>query len=279
MAAVEDRRKWLGLGEQFALTRAMAKGDLITDDEQAVRGGRRILMHLTVSDASVPAILLLPLEPRPAPAALLLHGYSSNKERMADSAGKMLLAMGIASLAIDLPLHGARVSAGGAAGLPADEARNPLRLAQRWREALKECVTALHALADLPEIAADRVALIGYSMGAYLGVMVASEDPSVHALVLAAGGDLPDDLPFAALVRKMVDPLRAVKRYSGRPLLMVNGRNDRTIRAQQAERLYAAAGEPKSILWYDGGHWLPDAMVRHAAKWVADALASSSFHR
>lgn len=277
MITVEDRRKCPLLspvsGEQFAPTRAMANGSLISDDEQAVRGGRRISMHLTVSDASVPAILLLPLEPRPAPAALLLHGYSSNKERMSDSAGKMLLAVGIASLAIDLPLHGARVRAGGAAGLPADEARNPIRLAQRWREALKECATALHSLSSLPEIATDRVALIGYSMGAYLGVMVASDDPSVHALVLAAGGDLPDDLPFAALVRKMVDPLRAIQRYSGRPLLMVNGRNDRTIRAQQAERLYAAAGEPKSILWYDGGHWLPDAAVRQAVKWVAETLA------
>lgn len=273
MAAVEDRRKSPVLGEQFALTRTMANGSLISDDEQAVRGGRRISMHLTVSNASVPAILLLPLEPRPAPAALLLHGYSSNKERMSDSAGKMLLALGIASLAIDLPLHGARVRAGGAAGLPADEARNPLRLAQRWREALKECTAALHSLAELPEIAADRVALIGYSMGAYLGVMVASEDASVHALVLAAGGDLPENLPFAALVRKLVDPLRAIQRYSGRPLLMVNGRTDRTIQAPQAERLYAAAGEPKSILWYDGGHWLPDAAIRQAVKWLGDTLA------
>ncbi|MGI8508480.1 MAG: alpha/beta hydrolase [Gemmatimonadaceae bacterium] len=272
MLGTEERRKGIVFGEHFAQPWSMAKSCFIIDDERAVRGGRRISLHFTASGDRIPAILLQPLEPRPAPAALLLHGYSSDKERISDSAGKALLGLGVATLAIDLPLHGERVRAGGAAGLPAEESRNPIRLAQRWRAALKECRTALDCLASLPEVDGSRIALIGYSMGAYLGVMLASDEPLVHALVLAAGGDLPDELPFAALIRKMVDPIGAIRRYAGRPLLMVNGRNDRTIRAAQAERLYAAAAEPKSILWYDGGHWLPDGAVRQAAAWVAESL-------
>lgn len=272
MRTAEEWRKGVASGEQFALTPVMAKSCFTIDEERAVRGGRRISLHFTAAGDRVPAILLQPLEPRPAPAALLLHGYSSDKERMSDSAGKALLGLGIATLAIDLPLHGERIRPGGAAGLPAEESRNPIRLAQRWRAALKECRTALDCLANVPEVDGTRVALIGYSMGAYLGVMLASDQPSVRALVLAAGGDLPDDLPFAALIRKMVDPIVAIRRYAGRPLLMVNGRNDRTIRAAQAERLYAAAAEPKNILWYDGGHWLPDGAVRQAASWVSQSL-------
>lgn len=272
MRTAEEWRKGVASGEQFALTPLMAKSCFTIDEERAVRGGRRISLHFTAAGDRVPAILLQPLEPRPAPAALLLHGYSSDKERMSDSAGKALLGLGIATLAIDLPLHGERIRPGGAAGLPAEESRNPIRLAQRWRAALKECRTALDCLANVPEVDGTRVALIGYSMGAYLGVMLASDQPSVRALVLAAGGDLPDDLPFAALIRKMVDPIVAIRRYAGRPLLMVNGRNDRTIRAAQAERLYAAAAEPKNILWYDGGHWLPDGAVRQAASWVSQSL-------
>ena len=66
-------------------------------------------LRLHVGDAVVPAILLLPpgIE-RPVPAGLVLHGYWSRKERMADTIGRALANHGVASLAIDLPLHGDR---------------------------------------------------------------------------------------------------------------------------------------------------------------------------
>ncbi|HET7458364.1 MAG TPA: alpha/beta fold hydrolase [Gemmatimonadaceae bacterium] len=240
--------------------------EFTTRDERAVRGGRRVSLELHVGGDRVPAILLLPLEPRPAPAALLLHGYSSDKERMVDSAGRALMERGVASIGVDLPLHGER--AGHDGGMSSAEFRNPLALARRWRAAMDEARVALRFLAERDEIDPDRLALVGYSMGAYLGVMVAAKDASVRALVLAAGGDLPTNTPYAPLVRTLVDPPRAVRQYAGRPLLMVHGRHDRTILPDQAERLYAAAGEPKAIQWYDGGHWLPDAAVKRACEWV-----------
>jgi hypothetical protein len=240
--------------------------DFTTRDERAVRGGRRVSLELHVGGDRVPAILLLPLEPRPAPAALLLHGYSSDKERMVDSAGRALMERGVASVGIDLPLHGER--AGHDGGMSSAEFRNPLALAKRWRAATEEARVALRFLAERDEVDANRLALVGYSMGAYLGVMVAAKDESVRALVLAAGGDLPANTPYAPLVRTLVDPVRAVRQYAGRPLLMVHGRHDRTILPEQAERLYEAAGAPKAIQWYDGGHWLPDAAVRRACEWV-----------
>jgi dienelactone hydrolase len=260
-------------GDDLARLAAMPQSRTFTvTAERPLRGGRRLSLDLAVAGERVPAILLVPLEPRPAPAALLLHGYTSDKERMADSAGRLLLERGVASLAIDLPLHGEREDRAAGAGISADELRNPLALARRWRAAMEECRVALRTLADLPEVDGDRLALVGYSMGAYLGVMAASGEPAVRALVLAAGGDLPANTPFAQLVRTVVDPVRAVRRYAGRPLLMVHGRHDRTILPDQAERLFAAAGEPKEIVWYDGGHWLPDGAVRRAAEWVARTL-------
>lgn len=241
-------------------------------DDRAVRGGRELTITIDVAGDSVPAILLLPLEPRPAPAALLLHGYSSRKEHMSESAGRALLASGVGSLGVDLPLHGERGGQRGGAGLSPDEFRNPLALAKRWRAALEECRVALQLLAELPEVDPARIGLVGYSMGAYLGVMVAAREPAVRALVLAAGGDIPANVPYAPLVRTLVDPIRAVRAYAGRPLLVVHGRHDRTVRPDQAERLYDAAGEPKEMLWYDGGHWLTEGVVRKATKWVAHRL-------
>jgi fermentation-respiration switch protein FrsA (DUF1100 family) len=74
-------------------------------------------------------------------------------------------------------------------------------------------------------------------------------------------------------VRGLVDPLRAASRLDGRPLLLVNGRRDTTTRPAQAERLFAAATEPKTMTWYDGGHWPPPAAIEGAAEWVAERLS------
>ena len=60
------------------------------------------------SSQPVPALLQLPCIDRRVPAVLLVHGLTSRKEDMADSIGRALVRRDIASLAIDLPLHGAR---------------------------------------------------------------------------------------------------------------------------------------------------------------------------
>lgn len=252
----------------------MRRPQLEVENDRAVAGGRRRTVILTIDDERVPGVLLVPAERRPAPAALLLHGYSSDKERMASSVGRTLLGCGIASLAIDLPLHGTR--AAGVAGIPAAELRNPVVLARRWRAALAECRDALRALGGLPEVDPQRVAIVGYSMGSFIALMIAADDPNVRALVLGAGGDLPVDLPFGPVIRTLVDPVRAVRRFAGRPLLLVHGRHDRTILPAQAERLFEAASEPKRLLWYDGGHWLPDNAVRDAVRWLASVLGAAS---
>jgi fermentation-respiration switch protein FrsA (DUF1100 family) len=154
------------------------------------------LLDLVHGAERVPATLLLPPGARSAPVALLLHGFSSSKERMVHSVGRALLQRGVASLALDLPFHGERD--GGGDAIPY---RNPL-----------------------------------------------------------------------ALVRRAVDPLRAVRKLRGRPLLLVNGRSDRTTRPAQAERLFAYAEEPKELRWYEGGHWPPASAIEDAAQWTAERL-------
>ena len=46
-----------------------------------------------------------------------------------------------------------------------------------------------------------------------------------------------------------------------------------TVTPAQAERLYAAAAEPKTIRWWESGHYLPDAAIDDAAEWLRAALA------
>jgi dienelactone hydrolase len=239
-----------------------------TLSERSVPGGRQITLHFGTEDTpSIPATLLVPEAPGRAPGALLIHGYSSRKEHMAEGVGRALLTRGIGSLAIDLPLHGTRndPAARGALG-------NPLELMRHWRTAVQESRLAIHYLRARPEIDPGRVAVVGYSLGSFLALLLAAEEPSVRAVVVAAGGDLPAGIPFAALARTVVDPLRAVRKLKGRPLLVVHGRRDRTVLPEQAQRLFDAALEPKEIRWWDSGHYLPADAIEHAADWLAARL-------
>lgn len=225
-------------------------------------------LRLHVGDAVVPAILLLPPgTEHPVPAALLLHGYSSRKERMADTIGRALANRGVASLAIDLPLHGDRD-----APMQRQSLLNPMALVRHWRLALAECTEALDCLAKHERYDASRLAIVGYSLGAYVGVAAAGRDKRVRAVVLAAAGDLPLGTPFEKLIRTVADPLKAVRKLSGRPLLMTHGRYDRTVRPTDADRLFAAAGEPKEMRWWNTGHILPAEATEDAAAWLAKQL-------
>lgn len=236
-----------------------------------IAGGHQISLELDAERERVPAILLVPDSTTSrgdrCPAALLLHGFTSRKERMAEGIGRALLARGVASLAIDLPLHGAREGS-----MDQLSMRNPLQLVGAWRLALSEVRQSIDYLTRINAIDARRLAIVGYSLGAYLAVVAAADDARVGTLALASGGDLPEATPFATIVRAAADPLRAVRKLGGRPLLMVNGRHDRTIKASQAERLFAAAGDPKEIHWYNGGHWPPPSAIDFAARWISERV-------
>ena len=241
-----------------------------THAEQAVPAGRRIVLEFHAGGEAIPGVLLLPREPVPAPGVLLLHGYSSRKEHVAEGVGGPLMRHGIASLSIDLPLHGTRANP-----LQAQAARNPLALVGVWRQALKECRLALGYLRARVEVDRECVAVAGYSLGSFLAVMAAADDPSVRAVVLAAGGDLPAGTPLSAVARAVADPVRAIRKLRGRPLLMVHGTGDRTVTPDQAQRLFDAAGEPKELKWWNAGHILPPPAIDYAAEWLKARLRSS----
>jgi fermentation-respiration switch protein FrsA (DUF1100 family) len=150
--------------------------------------------------------------------------------------------------------------------------RNPLALVSAWRLAQDEAKLGLGYLGARREVDRERLAVVGYSMGSFLGVMVAASERRVRAVVLAAGGDLPAGTPFERLVRAAADPLRAVRRLDGRPLLMVHGRRDRTVTPAQAQRLFDAADEPKELRWWDAGHYLPTQAIDDAAAWLEGRL-------
>jgi uncharacterized protein len=184
-------------------------------DERPIDGGRGITLTFHADDgpsaaSPIPAVLRLPSANGPVPAALLLHGYASRKEDMAESVGEALVPLGIATLSIDLPLHGDRADP-----FELRSMRNPFELAARWRVAIEEAQLALRFLAARRDVDRERLGVIGYSLGSYLSLAVAERDHAPRAFVLAAGGDLPD-FPLAQLIRSVADPLRGARALAGR---------------------------------------------------------------
>jgi dienelactone hydrolase len=231
-----------------------------------VAHGQQRTVDLASGRERVPAIWLTPSGDEPAPMALLLHGFSSSKERMAQAMGRALLARGVGSLALDLPFHGERE------GADREIPRNPLALVGAWKTAVAEARAAVAWLAEQQDTLPHAIGVVGYSLGGFLALMTAAEEVRLRVIAMAAAGDLPDQTPYAALVRGLVDPLRAARRLEGRPLLLVNGKRDTTTRPEQAKRLYAAAGEPKTMVWYEGGHWPSPSAIDETAEWVSARL-------
>jgi dienelactone hydrolase len=264
------RRDGGGRGEEIAPSGRMRRPYFaaVTQRSTTSNRGEERSVELVHATERVPGTLLLPDRTGPVPAVLLMHGFSSNKARMADSVGRALQLRGIASLSVDLPYHGER-----GAGRDSVPYHNPLAVVGAWRLAVREASAALEWLASAPEVDGDRLGVLGYSLGGFLALMTAAEDRLVRAVALAAAGDLPETMPYASMIRRAVDPLRAVRRLEGRPLLLVNGRRDTTTRPAQAERLFAYAEEPRQLTWYDGGHWPPVSAIEDAAEWMARRLA------
>ncbi len=216
---------------------------------------RRLRFEFTSRGDRVPGRLLLPAQGSgPAPLVLLEHGAGGHKDSpYVDAAALPWVRRGAAVVTIDLPLHGERASPKLTGWLLESAAlgRSPGPFdAILWREFARQAVAdlsrALDALEGIAGLDSTRVAYAGFSLGALVGACFCALDarPRAVALALAGAGLGPDDL----------DAARHVAALAPRPLLLVNARHDARIPPEAAERLFAAAREPKRQLWFDATH-------------------------
>src|SRR4051812_29963033 len=125
-----------------------------------VANGTRYDVEIAAVPDRVPAVLLIPFTDAPAPAALLLHGLGSEKERMTNTVGAALLKRGVAALAVDLPMHGEREEA---IGMSRDAMRaNPLKPVGTWRAAIREARIALEYLEAHSAVDGEQLGIVGY---------------------------------------------------------------------------------------------------------------------
>lgn len=147
----------------------------------------------------------------------------------------------------------------------------------RIRRALLDAVPCLSLVVDHleqhPRVDSARIELVGVSLGAPIAVAAGGVDErfarvwSVHgggAFTTMLAHNLPEEVQspplraplaaFGALIVAPLEPERFAASISPRPFVMINSRDDERIPRASVDSLFAAAEQPKELLWVDGRH-------------------------
>jgi uncharacterized protein len=224
--------------------------------------------------------LLVPEGEGPFAGILLMHGLPGNAEQMT-AYGALLARHGAVVLALDAPF--------------ARRGGEPVRFTEADSTEQVQLMTDLQRAVDLlvgrPDVDASRLGYVGISYGGAMGALFVGIERRLKTGVLVVGdGGLvshftgPEDGagPFAGLtcaewrrwLESMIplEPIKYVGFASPTPLLLQSGRQDNLVPPADAERLHAAARDPKTVQWYNAGHGLSIGAVRDRMLWLQEHL-------
>ena len=248
--------------------------------------------RLTLRAGSVPALLLRPATPGRHPGVVLQHGYGSRKEDLLPFA-KGLAERGFVVLLADAWGHGERFPTAGPTWMSELSADFFFDVT---RHTAADVAAGLDFLLQRPEVRGDEVVVGGFSMGAIVAILVATEDERVAGLVSLAGSPLPDLLGVSIYGSRLAgeesrhyafahDAAGAdhIGKFAPKPLLISHGRRDDMVPVAGAERLYEAAlpyysGQPDrlALMLYDHTHLVTEQQMRDAVKWMRPFFGNSS---
>ena len=230
-------------------------------------------VHITLTGPTgeaVPGGFMRPKTDGVYPVILLLHGLTSDKDAVLKLYGVPLVMHGFAVLALDAPYHGERKN-------PDIRQTDTDVFGNTIHEGVREYRVALDWLAKRKDIDPHRIGLIGYSLGAMMGVILGAVDDRVQDLVLCVGGD--PVVSFAPNIPEGkrdnmygVSPSLFIGHIAPRRVLMLNGKKDMVMLYTASQRLFDAARQPKTQEWYDSGHILPAIHTNRCIGWLVEQL-------
>ena len=137
---------------------------------------------------------------------------------------------------------------------------------------VKDLHRSLDYLQTRPDIAADKIAFFGVSLGGNRSSIILAVEPRFKTAVLWSGG-----LPLVSYVPE-VDPINYATRVRT-PVILLNGRDDFTFPIETSQQpLYRLLGTPeadKAHKLYDGGHVFPfSRMIKDSLDWLDKYLGA-----
>lgn len=242
---------------------------------------------------TVYAEVFIPHREARMPAVVILHSWGVHKPDIEISLARFLARRGFVAAVMTLPYHVQRTPEGYLSGelmiVP-----DISRMRQSMRQAVLDTRRLIDWLQEHPQVSADRVGLIGISLGAIVGALVLGVEHRIQAGVLVLGGGnlahilwrSPLTMNIRADLRQLgynyerlkqevsaEEPLTYLRRQYGERVLMINGRYDLVIPREDASALRDALGEGP-ILWLNTGHYAP-ALVKDALFDLIERFLSS----
>lgn len=237
------------------------------------------LTYRTAPDRGVRAYLVAPEGTGPRAAILFLHpGLGSRATFLAEAVA--LAGMGAASLLVDAPWAADTAAAWGQAVTDPEEA------VREHTRTVIDLRRGIDLLVAQPIVDPDRIGFVGHSVGALFGAVLAGVDRRLRAAVLMAGTgrfvdvaavNLPDlqGEKFEHYRRTLaeLDPAVWVGRAAPTPLFFQAALRDEFFTEEQGREFFEQAGDPKTMKWYDAGHFLDETARSDRIAWLAGRLS------
>lgn len=203
------------------------------------------------------------------PAVIVLDILQGN-QLIARGEAMWLAQNGVAALVVVLPHYNERRAPGSKVKLVSTDL---VRTFDGLRQGVLDCRCAAAWLASRSEVDADRIGMLGTSLGSFLTALTSANEPRIrNVCMLLGGGGLVDayyDHPKAEPVTKWIDlvggknfvkrlvapfdPITYAAQLKGKNLLMIAAKNDEIVPPKAATQLWEATGKQR-IIWLDAGH-------------------------
>jgi poly(3-hydroxybutyrate) depolymerase len=207
---------------------------------------------------TVTALLYQP----PAPsgrAVVMLHGGTATGKDGASYRlwGRLVARAGFVVLALDMKYFGERNTGLLTTFTEQDKHEHlynqPSTYLDWIAQTVKDAGRSLDFLVREQAIDPKRIALLGLSRGAQVGMIVGGADGRFAAVALVMGGHF-DALETSHLAAAC--PANYIGRIAPRPVFLLNGENDADYKKEPSVLpLHRLAREPKTIRWTPGGHF------------------------
>jgi pimeloyl-ACP methyl ester carboxylesterase len=246
--------------------------------EKTVDGVTERLFDLTVAGERVPAVIWSPEGASgPRPLILMGHGGSQHKKigSLAARAKGYARKLGYATLAIDAPGHGDRISREEAARLAAEVGARVRgettggsfalmkTMTERAERAVPEWQAALDAVQALSFVGNhERVGYWGVSMGTAIGVRFLAREPRIKCAVLGLAGLRAGAEAYEAAARAIAIPLEFVFQWEDAVASRESGIGLFNAFASEDKTMHINPGAHADIPVFEGESW-ERFFVRH----------------
>lgn len=229
-----------------------------------------------------------PLGAGPFPGVIVLDILGGD-QTLGRTQASVLAQNGIAALFVQMAYYGPRRPKGSSIRLISGDIEQSLK---GIRQTVLDVRRASAWLASQPEVDAERLGLVGTSLGSFMGSLTAEMEPRIKRLAIVLGGgglvdafyDHPQALPMRSLYElfggskeslanrlAVVDPLTCAANLRDRRIIMFGAKRDEIVPPKATERLWKELGEPR-IIWYDTTHTGAAAYILQAIKEVIDFM-------